>query len=306
MVSTGVIRTLGRTLICRHWPIVQAWVLSCGLDCSNNIASQAPRMTSVLTILALGFFLGMRHATDADHVIAVATIVARERSARAATLIGAAWGLGHTLTILVVGGAIILLGWAIPPRVGMSMEMAVGVMLCVLGLLNLRGVTGWVRETVDQMRTGADHHVHSHAHQHGDYVHTHIHGHEPESHPHDPQRTPVTWLDRHFGRIGVYHLVRPLVVGVVHGLAGSAAVALLVLATIQSSRWALLYLVLFGMGTIAGMMLITAAIGLPFAATGRRFARAHRGLRLASGAVSLAFGLFFTFEAGTAAGFFGI
>ena len=261
-------------------------------------------MTNLVTILALGFFLGMRHATDADHVIAVATIVARERSARSAAVIGAAWGLGHTLTILVVGGAIILLGWAIPPRVGMSMEMAVGFMLCVLGLLNLRGVTGWLRETIDQIRQGDAHHVHSHAHQHGDYVHTHVHGHEPESHPHDPNRTPVTWLDRHLGRIGIYQLVRPLVVGIVHGLAGSAAVALLVLATIQSSGWALLYLLVFGLGTIGGMMLITAAIGVPFAASGRRFARAHRGLRLASGAISLVFGVFFAYEAGVAGGLF--
>ena len=262
-------------------------------------------MSNLLTILALGFFLGMRHATDADHVIAVATIVARERNARAAALIGAAWGLGHTLTILVVGGAIILLGVVIPPRVGMSMEMAVGFMLCILGLVNLRGVTGWLRETVDEIRNGASHHVHSHAHQHGDYVHTHAHAHEPESHPHDPNRTPVSWLDRHLGRIGAYQLVRPLVVGIVHGLAGSATVALLVLATIQSSRWALFYLSVFGLGTIIGMMLITAAIGLPFARTGQRFARLHRTLRFASGAISLVFGVLFAYEAGVRGGVFG-
>lgn len=263
-------------------------------------------MTNLLGILALGFFLGMRHATDADHVIAVATIVARERSTRSATAIGAAWGIGHTLTILVVGGAIILLGWAIPPRVGTSMEMAVGAMLCVLGLINLRGITGWVRESVEEMRRRPSHHVHAHAHQHGDYVHTHVHGHEPESHPHDPQRTPVSWLDRHFGRVGVYQIVRPLVVGVVHGLAGSAAVTLLVLATIERSRWAMLYLLVFGIGTVAGMMLITAAIGLPFAATGRRFARMHRGLRLASGALSLVFGVFVAYEAARAGALFGL
>ena len=259
-------------------------------------------MTSLVTVLSLGFFLGMRHATDPDHVIAVATIVARERTARSAAMIGAAWGLGHTLTILVVGGAIILLGWVIPPRVGMSMEIAVGFMLCVLGLVNLRGVTGWIRESVDEIRAGSAHHVHSHAHPHGDYVHTHVHGHEPDSHPHDPDRTPVTWLDRHFGRLHPYRLVRPLIVGVVHGLAGSAAVTLLVLATIQSSSWALLYLLVFGIGTVGGMMLVTAAIGLPFAATGRRFSRTHRGLRLASGAISLVFGLFFAYEAGVTGG----
>ena len=261
-------------------------------------------MTSLLSILALGFFLGMRHATDADHVIAVATIVARERNARSAAVIGAAWGVGHTLTILVVGGAIILLGWVIPPCVGMSMEMAVGAMLFILGLINLRGVTGWLRETVDEMRRGPSPHVHSHAHGHGDYVHTHVHGHEPESHPHDPQKTPVSWMDRHFGRVGVYQIVRPLVVGVVHGLAGSAAVALLVLATIDRSRWAMLYLLVFGFGTVAGMMVITAAIGVPFAATGRRFARAQRGLRLASGALSLVFGVFVAYQAGSAGGLF--
>jgi len=255
-------------------------------------------MTNAIAVVALGFFLGMRHATDADHVIAVATIVARERSARPATAIGAAWGLGHTVTILVVGGAIILLGWVIPPRVGMSMEMAVGFMLCLLGLVNLRGVTGWLRETADEIRSGGSHHLHSHAHQHGDYVHTHVHGHDPESHPHDPTRTPVSWLDRHFGRLRGYAIVRPLVIGIVHGLAGSAAVVLLVLATIQSSEWALLYLLVFGLGTIGGMMLITMALAMPFAATGTRFTRLHRALRFASGAVSLVFGVFVAYEAG--------
>jgi high-affinity nickel-transport protein len=261
-------------------------------------------MTGLLSILALGFFLGMRHATDADHVIAVATIVARERSARSAAVIGAAWGLGHTLTILVVGGAIILLGVVIPPALGMSMEMAVGFMLCVLGIFNLRGVTGWLRETVDQIRNGSGHHVHSHAHQHGDYVHTHVHGHEPETHPHNTDQTPVSWLDRHLGRMGVYQLVRPLIVGIVHGLAGSAAVALLVLATIKEPGIAMIYLLIFGVGTIGGMMLITAVIGLPFAATGRRFARTHRTLRLASGALSLVFGVFVAYRAGVEGGLF--
>ena len=168
----------------------------------------------------------------------------------------------------------------------------------MLGLSNLRGITGWLRETVDAARSGSAQHVHSHAHRHGDYVHTHAHAHEPESHPHDPTRTPVSWLDRHFGRRRAYALVRPLVVGVGHGLAGSAAVALLVLATIQSARWALLYLLVFGLGTIAGMMVITLAIGLPFAATVDRFARLHRGLRFAAGAVSLVVGLFFAYDAG--------
>src|SRR5207253_1090371 len=102
--------------------------------------------------------------------------------------------------------------------------------------------------------------LHTHPHQHGDYVHSHIHGHDPETHPHAPDRTPVSWLDRHFGALGVYQLLRPLIVGVVHGLAGSAAVALLVLTTIPNSRWAIVYLLIFGLGTIVGMMLIRTVV----------------------------------------------
>ncbi len=94
-------------------------------------------MTSLAAVLALGFFLGMRHATDPDHVIAVSTIVSRYRRPWHAALIGIAWGIGHTLTILAVGGGIILLGWVIPARVGLSLEFSVGVMLMVLGALAL-------------------------------------------------------------------------------------------------------------------------------------------------------------------------
>jgi hypothetical protein len=258
-------------------------------------------VTGLLAILALGFFLGMRHATDPDHVIAVSTIVARHRSVRSAAIIGGIWGLGHTLTILLVGSAIILFNWVIPARVGLSMELSVGVMLCVLGIMNLTGAMRGIRETVSH-HSGA--HIHSHAHSHGDYVHTHVHAHEPDAHPHDPERTPVSWLDRQLGAIGLYQLVRPLVVGIVHGLAGSAAVALVVLTTIRSPGWAVFYLLLFGLGTIAGMMLITAAISVPFALTSANFARWNRGLRLASGAVSLAFGLFLAYQVGVVDGLF--
>jgi high-affinity nickel-transport protein len=258
-------------------------------------------MTSALALMVLGFFLGMRHATDPDHVIAVTTIVARERTRFGATAIGAAWGLGHTLTILLVGGGMILFGWVIPPRVGLSMEFSVGVMLIVLGLVNLRGVMGRVRAS---RLTPEKEHQHTHAHRHGDYVHTHAHAHNPEAHPHKAERTPLSWLDRHFGRIGVYQLVRPLVVGIVHGLAGSAAVALLVLTTIRSPVWALWYLLVFGIGTIAGMMLMTTVIAVPFTRSNHRFARLGGDLRIASGVVSLAFGLFVAYRIGMVDGLF--
>jgi hypothetical protein len=261
-------------------------------------------MTNLLATVLLGFFLGMRHATDPDHVIAVTTIVARHRQRGGAAIIGAVWGIGHTLTILIVGAGIILLGWTITPRVGLSLELAVGVMLCVLGFMNIAGIGAQITETGSP--GGHDHTgAHVHAHPHGDYVHTHAHEHDPESHPHRPEQTPLARLDRRFGSLGAYQLVRPLVVGVVHGLAGSAAVALLVLTTIRDPRWAMLYLLIFGLGTVAGMMLITAAIAWPFARAGARFTTIHRGLRLASGIVSLAFAAVIAYKIGIVDGLFG-
>lgn len=256
--------------------------------------------TGLVAVAALGFFLGMRHATDADHVIAVATIVARQRSTRSAALIGAVWGLGHTLTILVVGGGIILFGWVIPPRVGLSMEFSVGLMLIILGLMNLTGVLQWMSDrAVSGARAGA---THSHPHSHGDYVHSHHHGHDPERHPHRADRTPVAWLDGHLGQSGIYQVIRPLVVGIVHGLAGSAAVALLVLTTIRNPQWSMVYLLIFGLGTLAGMMLLTQLIAVPFAITSQRSGRFHGRLRIASGLLSLAFGCFVAYQTGVASG----
>jgi len=252
-----------------------------------------------LSVLALGFFLGMRHATDPDHVIAVSTIVSRHRSITHAAVIGALWGVGHTVTILIVGGGIVLFGWVIPARVGLSMEFSVGLMLILLGIFNLTGFWKWITavfaaQSSDSPRAT----IHSHAHAHGDYIHTHLHEHNPEAHSHEPEQTPLEWLDRHFRQLGIYQALRPLVVGLVHGLAGSAGIALLVLTTIRDPRWAIAYLLVFGIGTIAGMMLITGALVLPFAVSSHRFARLNSGLRVASGLISLCFGLFLIYEIG--------
>jgi high-affinity nickel-transport protein len=257
-------------------------------------------LITLAAIVLLGFFLGMRHATDADHVIAVTTIVSRQRTLRHAALIGALWGLGHTLTIFLVGAAIILFSIVIPPRVGLSMELSVAFMLILLGILNLTGIMRWITETLTPLRDG----IHAHPHSHGDYVHSHPHGHGPGAHGHEEDKTPQGWLDRKFGRLGVYQALRPIVVGVVHGLAGSAAVALLVLTTIPSPVWAIVYLLVFGIGTIAGMMLITAAIAVPFAYTGTHLTRFNWYLRVASGLVSLGFGLFLVYRIGFVSGLF--
>jgi high-affinity nickel-transport protein len=249
-------------------------------------------MVGLFSIIAIGFFLGMRHATDPDHVIAVTTIVSHQRKTARAALIGAMWGLGHTVTIFVVGSAIILFNLVIPVRLGLAMELSVGFMLILLGVWNLRSFT----KAMPKPHGAEESLVHAHPHTHGDYIHNHSHKHHPESHPHSPEQTPLAHLDRTFGKLSLYQLVRPLVVGIVHGLAGSAAVALLILATIQNSRWAIAYLLVFGIGTIAGMMLITMSLASTFKFVGSRFAGFGRQLGMASGFISLAFGLFLAYQ----------
>jgi ABC-type nickel/cobalt efflux system permease component RcnA len=259
-------------------------------------------MIPLLSIIALGFFLGMRHATDPDHVIAVTTIVSRQRSMRHAAAIGALWGVGHTITIFLVGAAIILFGVVIPPRLGLTMEFSVGLMLILLGILNLSGFTRWITEQFTPAAAASR--AHEHPHAHGDYIHAHPHAHEPEKHGHAEEATPVSWMDRIFGQLGLYQAVRPLLVGLVHGLAGSAAVALLVLTTIRDPYWAIAYLLVFGVGTIAGMMVITTAIALPFKYSRERFTRFNRTLQIASGVISLALGIFIVYKMGYVNGMF--
>lgn len=260
--------------------------------------------TTILSVLLLGFFLGMRHATDADHVIAVATIVSRARSLRGAAWIGALWGIGHSVAILAVGGAIVVFGLVIPPRLGLGMEFSVAVMLILLGSLTLAGARRRVGEALGRAGSGADGHVHPHAH--GDYVHSHRHGHAPGGHGHGDQETLQARLDRALGRVRAYQLARPVIVGLVHGLAGSAAVALLVLGAIREPGWAVAYLLLFGLGTVAGMMLVTAALAVPFAVATRRFARVNRHLAATSGLLSIGFGLLMAYQVGVVDGLFGL
>jgi ABC-type nickel/cobalt efflux system permease component RcnA len=234
-----------------------------------------------LLVAGIGLLLGMRHSTDPDHVIAVTTIVTRQRSLRQASVIGMLWGVGHTLTIFLVGSAIILFNIVIPPRIGLSMEFAVALMLILLGILNLTGVLAWITRRFTPA------------------------GNPEESLPAaNPSSTSERWLDRALTRFGAYQLLRPLAIGLVHGLAGSAAVALLVLATIHSPLWAIGYLLLFGGGTILGMMIMTAAIAVPVVWTGKNFVRLNRYMCTMSGIVSLAFGCFLVYQIGFVSGLF--
>jgi high-affinity nickel-transport protein len=226
---------------------------------------------SLVLIVSIGFLAGMRHATDADHVIAVSTIVSKERGLLKAGMIGALWGIGHTFTIFIVGIAIILFKIAIPTRVGLSMEFSVGLMLMLLGVLNLTGLMQRWMARVDHTHIGLKH-VHA-----------------------EPKRPRQDAL-LSFGR--------PLVVGIVHGMAGSAAIALLVMTAIPTPAEEIFYILIFGLGTIAGMMLITACIALPVAYTARRFSTWNHRLIYASGLLSVCFGLFVVYQTGIVGGLF--
>jgi ABC-type nickel/cobalt efflux system permease component RcnA len=256
-------------------------------------------MINFFSIIALGFFLGMRHATDPDHVIAVSSIVSREREIGESAWIGVFWGVGHTLTIFAVGAAIILFDVAISPRIGLSMELAVGLMLILLGIINVVSFFRDMPSASERAGTPTSREpelFHSHAHSHGDFIHTHPHSHEhgPDAHSHAAQN-PVAWLDRVFLRLKLYRPLRPLMIGIVHGMAGSAAVALLVLATIRDPRWAVAYLLVFGFGTIAGMMVITMSIASTFHLARGKQAFLQR-LAMASGVLSLGFGIFVAYQ----------
>jgi high-affinity nickel-transport protein len=260
---------------------------------------------NVVSFLFLGFFLGMRHATDADHVVAIATIVSRERSVAGSALIGAAWGVGHTITVMTVGAAIIVFGVVIPPRLGLSMEFAVGIMLILLGVLTLTGMGRAVGTAHAHAGVHGGHalDLHDHLYAHGDYVHRHPHGHRPGAHVHAEEHTPLARLDRSwFGRIALYEWLRPFAVGLVHGLAGSAAVALMVLSIIREPLAAVGYLLLFGLGTIVGMMLITLMLSAPFVFTAVNLPKFNWRLRVASSLVSFVFGVVLVYGIGFAEG----
>jgi high-affinity nickel-transport protein len=235
------------------------------------------KLLPFLTVILLGLFLGMRHSTDPDHVVAVSTIVSRQGSIRNSATIGALWGLGHTLTIFLVGSAIIIFGVVIPPRMGLAMEFSVALMLIVLGVLNLTGLMNWITERFTPARSSS--------------TSASASGNEGR-------------FGRTVGTLGIYQTIRPFVIGLVHGLAGSAAVALLVLSTIKSPFWATAYLLVFGGGTMVGMMAMTIAMSLPLVYTSKRYVRTSRFITLTSGVVSLAFGLFLVYQIGIVNGLF--
>ncbi len=245
------------------------------------------KLGPALFIAGIGLVLGIRHSTDTDHVVAISTIVTRQRGLRGAALIGGLWGLGHTLTIFVVGCLIILCGVVIPPRVGLSMEFSVGLMLILLGLLNL---TGWMQRITEcfRSRKGITHNAGT-----ADLSTA------PEGNTTDRPSTIANFRSN-----GAYQCLRPLAIGLVHGLAGSAAVALLVLSTIHKPLWAVIYLIIFGIGTMVGMMCMTMAMSMPLMYAGDRVPALSRYLSTAAGVVSVCFGTFLVYQLGVVGGLF--
>jgi hypothetical protein len=234
---------------------------------------------STASALAFGFVLGLKHAVEVDHLAAVSTIVSERKSMLGSLLVGGLWGVGHTISLLIAGIVIIVLHIEISARMALALEFCVGLMLIALGAHALRKLA----------RGG---HLHLHAHQHGGraHVHPHIHDGATETDPH--------------AHHGFRPSMRPLLVGMVHGLAGSAALMLLVLATISSPLVGLLYILVFGIGSIGGMMLMSALVSLPVYLTAHRFTRANLAMRGLAGLFSVGFGLFMVYEIGFAGGLF--
>lgn len=218
----------------------------------------------VLEILALGLLYGLLHALDADHIAAVSTIVSKQKRISAATFTGLSWGIGHTFTLLIVGLLIILFKINIPEKIALSLEFLVGAMIVFLGASVIYNLLSEKK--------------HLHVHTHDGMEHTHIHSHNIlKDHKH-------------------YH--KPFFIGIIHGLAGSAALMLLVLSTIDTLSTGLLYILIFGIGSMIGMSVVGTIISLPFVLT-KTFENLNKYLRYAAGTFSIAFGIYIMIQVGT-------
>jgi sulfite exporter TauE/SafE len=236
--------------------------------------------TSTFVVLGLGFFLGLKHAIEADHLAAVGTIVSERKSLWSSAIVGGIWGLGHTISLFAAGIFVLLLNFEISEQTERILEFCVGIMLLFLGLNVFR-------------KTAQGGKIHFHTHEHAAHTHAHPHLHEHEK------------LDEKDSHHGLKFSPKALLIGMVHGLAGSAALMLLVIPTINSRPLGLLYIAIFGIGSIGGMMLMSLLVGLPFHLTASRFNQYNRILQGVAGLVSIVFGLLIVYEKGVTEGLFG-
>jgi sulfite exporter TauE/SafE len=221
---------------------------------------------TTLSVLLIGFVLGLQHAIEADHLAAVSTIVTEKKNLWTASLVGGMWGLGHTISLFAVGALVIFLKLQISESVETKLEAVVGGMLILLGINALRKLFAAER-------------VHLHAHEHGSREHVHIHTHSADTESSHHRFSP-----------------RSVVIGMAHGLAGSAALMLLVVPTIPAPALALLYILVFGVGSIGGMMAMSFLIGLPLYFTANRFEFLNKGVRLCAGLFSFGLGATIVYE----------
>ncbi len=230
--------------------------------------------SGALAALVLGFLLGLKHATDADHVVAVSTIATEYRNAWRGIWVGGSWGLGHTTPLLIVGVIILLFKSVVLDRyetVAPIFEFGVGIMLVLLGA-----------QVFWNIKRGK---MHVHRHEHDDDPHLHIHG------THGAGEADESEEDHGFFRPGKpFFRAKSYMIGIVHGLAGSAAVMLVLLPTMSSIWVGIGYIILFGLGTIISMGIITLLIGIPFSISGN-FGRINRVVAGIAGGASLIFGV---------------
>ena len=225
---------------------------------------------SALAVLATGFVIGLRHALDADHLAAVSAIVSERKSIWSSSVIGGLWGVGHTISLFAAGVLVILLKTLQITTLETYepyLEALVGAMLVALGLNVLRKLF-----TAEKL--------HAHEHAHDGHSHTHIHVHLPAE------------------RSATHHSFSPrsVVVGMVHGLAGSAGLMLLILPTIDSTTLSMFFILIFGIGSIGGMIVMSFLMGVPLHFTATRFSAANKGIRVAAGLFSLGMGAFLVYE----------
>ena len=237
---------------------------------------------SLMAILGLGLVFGLKHATEVDHVVAISTIVSRHKDVFRSAFVGALWGAGHTASLLAIAIVVLWFRVAIPERVSGWLEFGVALMIIGLGLSAL-----W-----RSLRNDAQ--VHLHQHSHDGVSHTHVHFHENETRH---ERTSASHHSHRVLRIGW----KPVMVGMMHGLAGSGALTLLVLTQISSAWVGLLYVLTFGLGSIAGMLLMSGMIGLPFALTSRTLTHTHQGLQTLAAILSICFGIWYAYRVGAGA-----
>ncbi|HEX9543914.1 MAG TPA: hypothetical protein VF955_01945 [Pyrinomonadaceae bacterium] len=238
----------------------------------------------VLALLGLGLVFGLKHATEVDHVVAVSTIVSEHRNVLRSALVGGLWGAGHTASLVIVGVLVLVFRVAIPVPVANWLEFGVALMIIVLGVLAVARV----------LRKRPDVHLHRHRHDGQSHVHIHFHEQGTEHAPGTAHQLSETKHPPHSHAISQVGL-KPMLVGAMHGLAGSAALTLLVVTQIQSIWLGLVYLAVFGVGSSVGMLLMSGLIGLPFALSGRRLTSINYGLQTAAGCLSVAFGLWYAY-----------